>query len=464
MKSLKKPNFFVNTRRGMVYQLTPFYVNQLINNVQISVGDFVQMEKTLEKLEENNLNFQQYLGFKNQLMYSTPLDRQKDKPCIKGKNKKDSVDILGQNGYFDLTNQKYCDITKLINPDIAVQLTEQSALQAGKGSTTRAIEKTVEFLDQMVKEMQDFNKQKKQQSISQNIDFKKTLVFGSIQGGLIEDLRELATQNICERSIDGAVVHGLCENETLQQRSNILQIINKNIPEDKKGLLSLVLSGQGSPVDILHGLAHNMDYFEVEYPFRMAEYGYGINLKKIDVSKLQKNEKSNAEIQEFVNSSFENKLVNHLDFKFDKYSEDLFGVTENCQCYTCQNHTRAYIEHLFKCHELTGHILLSIHNIHAYNEFFKELQQVLEQDCLQQYIQVFMEKNLVNNTEKIDLFSQKIMEPSTTQKLRHGKQEKLEKKQEERLRQKQERKQEYLRLQQQRQLEKQQQQQEQQQK
>ena len=76
------------------------------------------------------------------------------------------------------------------------------------------------------------------------------------------------------------------------------------------------------------------------------------------------------------------------------YRKDGFPPDTNCDCYTCQRYTRAYLHHLFHAEEIFGHTLASIHNIHFYMNLMAEIREAIAEDRFTAYKENFLENYL----------------------------------------------------------------------
>lgn len=152
-------------------------------------------------------------------------------------------------------------------------------------------------------------------------------LFGVVQGGKFEDLRRESAEYISSLPFDGFAIGGSYNKNDV---GNVVRIVNTILPEGKPRHLL----GIGEPADIFEGVEAGCDTFDCVMPTRNARNG----------SILTKNGKINI-----TNS---------------KYRENFLPIDNECKCYTCKNHSSAYISHLFHSDELLFNTLTSIHNVH----------------------------------------------------------------------------------------------------
>lgn len=206
----------------------------------------------------------------------------------------------------------------------------------------------------------------------------------------------------------------------------------------------VVLSCSGKPLQVIEGVINGVSSFEIQYPFILAEKGYALclNVKSwIESTKELLKTKDQLEIDDLnefkklydSDVSFVNTW-NHVIRKDELMAEeeskntflqifngDLEVATEsladsknmqlaeplqpNCDCYSCKNHTRNYICHLLDNHEMTGNVLLTIHNMSVYKEFLKVLNSLHFKNNTHVYIKTlidgFVVKSSIEKTEKI---------------------------------------------------------------
>lgn len=383
LKNLKTPLCFYQTRKGTLLHLTP--ENQSFFELEallLSLGDFVNLKPVLSKFHEEKFTIHKFLGFNNKICVLSPIDS--IKKCIEGINKKTAVKICTTKGYEEFSIDDFLEIVNLIKPDVLIGLTE-IPLQDGSGvkSHTRSVEKTLSFLDETIKVL------KKTGQLEQLV------LIGSIQGGKYVDLRaKSVSETIKREEVQGIMLYGLCEGETLNEREEILKKIISLIPKEKFDNILFMLHSKGEPVDILHGLSMGIDCFDVDYPFYLAENGSAfiyehvnfLEEKWLEINKNNYNDIKNPKIEMFNGKRA--KLIDLIENKFEMEKEP---ILKNCVCYSCKNHTKAYIHHLLKCKEMTANILLTIHNLHSFQLFFKNAKDSLALKLFPEFLNWFLE-------------------------------------------------------------------------
>ncbi|WP_303673911.1 tRNA guanosine(34) transglycosylase Tgt [Vampirovibrio chlorellavorus] len=163
-------------------------------------------------------------------------------------------------------------------------------------------------------------------------------LFPIVQGSIYEDLRIQSLDFVSQFNAVGYAIGGVSVGETKMQMNQVVSFTAPKMPADKPRYLM----GVGTPEDLLEGIRHGIDMFDCVMPTRVARHGsyFTPTGKKII---------RNAEHQEAFSP-----------------------LVEGCACYACQNHTRAYLRHIFRMGETTAATLLSIHNIYTLVQLAKE--------------------------------------------------------------------------------------------
>ncbi|MFW5853200.1 MAG: tRNA guanosine(34) transglycosylase Tgt [Patescibacteria group bacterium] len=169
---------------------------------------------------------------------------------------------------------------------------------------------------------------------------KKQGLFGIVQGGRFQDLRQESARIIAGMDFAGFGIGGSFVKEDLD---TALTWVNSILPPDK----SRHLLGIGRPEDLILGVSNGADTFDCVAPTRMARNG------TLDTKEGRIN---------ILNS---------------KYKKDFQPLEADCDCYTCQNFTRAYLAHLFRAGEMLGPVLASVHNLFFINQLVDNLRQAI---------------------------------------------------------------------------------------
>ena len=183
-------------------------------------------------------------------------------------------------------------------------------------------------------------------------------LFGIVQGGEFEDLREYSCKETVKMDFDGYSIGGTSVGEDKETMYKMVDYGIKYLPEDKVRYLM----GVGDPIDIIEGVIRGVDIFDCVLPTRIARHGQALTRS------------------------------GKINFNNAKYREDLSPVEEGCDCYTCKNYSKAYIRHLITTDEMLGGRLLSIHNIRFLIKLTEELRVAIKENRVLEYREEFIKK------------------------------------------------------------------------
>lgn len=168
-------------------------------------------------------------------------------------------------------------------------------------------------------------------------------LFGIVQGGIFPELREASAAHIASLDFPGNAIGGLSVGETKEEMHAMIEIVNAILPQDKPRYLM----GVGTPQDLVQCVKRGVDVFDCVLPTRLARH--------------------NAAMTDWGRMNMMNA----------QYARDERPISETCECYTCQNHSRAYIRHLVQAREMLSGTLLSIHNIYTLLDLTRNLRQAI---------------------------------------------------------------------------------------
>lgn len=168
-------------------------------------------------------------------------------------------------------------------------------------------------------------------------------LFGIVQGGMHEDLREESLALLNEINFSGIAIGGLSVGEPKEDFYRILKHTAPKLPSHKPRYLM----GVGTPEDLVFAVEQGVDMFDCVMPSRNARNGW-------------------------LFSKF-----GDIKIKNAKYKNDLRPLDETCACYTCQNFSRSYLHHLHKINEILGARLNTIHNLYYYLELMKNMRDAI---------------------------------------------------------------------------------------
>ncbi|SFK09918.1 tRNA guanosine(34) transglycosylase Tgt [Methylophaga sulfidovorans] len=180
-------------------------------------------------------------------------------------------------------------------------------------------------------------------------------LFGIVQGGMHEQLRQISLDGLMDIGFDGYAIGGLSVGEPKEDMLRILDFLAPVMPQDKPHYLM----GVGRPEDLVEGVMRGVDMFDCVMPTRNARNGHL-----------------------FVHQGV-------IKIRNSRFKTDTKPLDPYCDCYTCQNYSRAYLHHLDKTGEMLGPRLNTIHNLHYYQTLMNGLRQAIENNTLTQFRQEF---------------------------------------------------------------------------
>jgi queuine tRNA-ribosyltransferase len=183
-------------------------------------------------------------------------------------------------------------------------------------------------------------------------------LFGIVQGGMFDALRERSLQGLIEIGFDGYAVGGLSVGEPAADRWRILDFLSTRLPVNRPRYLM----GVGTPEDIVESVDRGIDMFDCVMPTRNARNGHLFTHQGV-------------------------VRIRHAAHQYDESPLD-----PECECYTCRNYSRAYLRHLDKCNEILGARLNTIHNLYYYQKLMRDLRQAIEQGVLREFKEMFYDK------------------------------------------------------------------------
>ncbi|ALS99355.1 tRNA guanosine(34) transglycosylase Tgt [Lacimicrobium alkaliphilum] len=180
-------------------------------------------------------------------------------------------------------------------------------------------------------------------------------LFGIVQGGMYEDLRQLSLEGLEKIGFDGYAIGGLSVGEPKEDMIRILDHTAHRIPADKPRYLM----GVGKPEDIVEAVRRGIDMFDCVMPTRNARNGHL-----------------------FVTGGV-------VKIRNARHKTDTAPLDEKCDCYTCKNYSRSYLHHLDKCNEILGARLNTIHNLRYYQRVMEGLRNAIAAGTLDDFVAQF---------------------------------------------------------------------------
>ena len=180
-------------------------------------------------------------------------------------------------------------------------------------------------------------------------------LFGIVQGGMHEHLRDESLRELERIGFDGYAIGGLSVGEPKEDMLRILRHTAPQLPQHKPRYLM----GVGTPEDIVAAVAQGIDMFDCVMPTRNARNGMMFT------------------------------RLGDIKIKNAQYRMDMRPLDEQCGCYTCRNFTRAYLHHLHRIGEILGARLNTIHNLYYYQQLMGEIRTAIEAGVFAEFVAQF---------------------------------------------------------------------------
>ncbi|HVS26161.1 MAG TPA: tRNA guanosine(34) transglycosylase Tgt [Burkholderiales bacterium] len=243
-----------------------------------------------------------------------------------------------------LSPEESMRIQRVLNADIVMMFDECTSYPANEKEALKSMELSLRWAERS-KRAHEGN---------------RNALFGIVQGGMYEHLREVSLRGSAAIGFDGYAIGGLSVGEPKRDMQRMLKHIAPQLPDNQPRYLL----GIGTPEDIVYAVGQGMDMFDCVLPTRNARNGWIFT--RHGTIKLR-----NA-----------------------RYRDDLRPLDEQCGCYTCRHFTRAYLHHLQRVNEILGARLNTLHNLHYYQELMRGLREAVEHGRFEDFVEEFKRARL----------------------------------------------------------------------
>ena len=253
--------------------------------------------------------------------------------------------IDGSKHYF--TPKSVLDTQYDLNSDIMMILDDLVALPNTKERIKLSIERTTAWAKDAIK----YHVEQKSKGVGVNQN-----IFAIIQGGIDKEFRKLSATQLCElEDYDGFAIGGLSVGELNNEMYDTVEWTTSFMPKEKPRYLM----GVGTPEDLIENIHRGVDMFDCVMPTRNARNGTLFT------------------------------TFGRVNIKKACFREDESPIDSNCNCYTCQNYSRAYLNHLFKTKEITYFRLASIHNLYYYLDLMRKSREAILENKWEEFRKEF---------------------------------------------------------------------------
>ena len=248
------------------------------------------------------------------------------------------------NSHYDgskhyITPEKSIQIQNNLGADIIMAFDECTTANATESQAESAVERTHKWLDRSVKAHSNSNQ----------------ALFPIVQGNMYKRLREKSLNLTLPYVKHGIAIGGLSVGEPKPLMYDILDFLQPKLPTN----VPRYLMGVGSPDCLIEGVIRGIDMFDCVLATRVARNGLAFTSHgKVNVRNAM-------------------------------YKEDFTALDDNCNCYACQNYSKAYIRHLINTDEMLGGMLLSLHNIRFLTKLMEDIRNAILGDNLLEFAESF---------------------------------------------------------------------------
>jgi queuine tRNA-ribosyltransferase len=255
--------------------------------------------------------------------------------------------------YHMFTPESVIDIQRNLGSDIIMVLDECSPYPCEYKEAMRSNDRTLRWAERALKRIEQTA------SVFENHQD----IFGIVQGSTYEQIRRVSAERLVELNFNGYAIGGLAVGEPKSAMIEMVDLCTDLLPSNKPRYLM----GIGKPEDIVEGIKLGVDMFDCVIPTRNGRNGT-------------------------VYTKYGKLVVRNSSYK-----RDFQKIEEDCECYTCNNFSRAYIHHLFQADEILGLRLASIHNLHFYMKLVSQARQAILNGKFSHWIKMFYSQYQNNN-------------------------------------------------------------------
>ena len=232
------------------------------------------------------------------------------------------------------TPESVMDIQRSIGADIIMAFDECPPYPSEYSYAKKSMELTHRWLERCIKRLAETPDK---YGYTQNL-------FPIIQGSTFKDLRVASSEFIASTNCVGNAIGGLSVGEPEEMMYEYTSLCTENLPTNKPRYLM----GVGTPWNLLECIDRGVDMFDCVMPTRNARNGHLFSSQGV------------------------------IKLRNSTYKSDINPLDPECECYTCQHYSRAYLHHLDKCKEILGSHLNTIHNLTFYQRVMREIREHIE--------------------------------------------------------------------------------------
>ena len=233
--------------------------------------------------------------------------------------------------------ERVIEIQRALGADVAMAFDHCPSDPTDRASVIAATDRTHRWLERCVARHRALGGEESGQTL-----------FGIVQGGAFEDLRQASVDAVCAHDLVGYAIGGVSVGERKGEHLLAVQAAAARLPEDRPRYLM----GVGTPLDFFDAIEQGVDLFDCVTPTRHGR----------------------------THSAFTSR--GHFNLRNQRFTRDPRPLDPDCDCPTCTGYSRGYLRHLCKTEEMLGPILLTVHNLRYFHVLLQRIRRAIEQDSL----------------------------------------------------------------------------------
>ncbi|XP_030029451.2 queuine tRNA-ribosyltransferase accessory subunit 2 [Manduca sexta] len=344
--TIETPTAALLTQGGSVAHLTADVLSKVFSNPQLLWMPLSSMAHLETGVKAQGQGIAKFVALPEHVVCSTFHNMNEETP--QGHFESEKVPLWTRNGKKMITADRYMDMMEVFKPDIFLAIADgHTSLDEGHKRIVKSVSRTCNMLDVCVKRY-------KESKELQNSSLIGVVVGAGLPSKCAECIQQIKKY---KNTLSGVALQGITDGtkesykEPIEKIENIFKRVGDAVPKD----LVRIAEGCWNPAIIVAAIEHGWDVFGGSYPLELTNAGHALVL--------------NYDVNRYSGEACV------LDLNDTSYRDDFTPVLTGCKCLTCRKHTRAYIQHLLNTKEMLASVLLSIHNIHHYDQLFYHARQ-----------------------------------------------------------------------------------------